>query len=171
MNSCDPGNQQTLCRHLFRENICCETLQLLPVLDRWALLRLMIVKYELYNVSEQLMAQLLQHVQFWHLFMYSQNGLKAALIWKPWGFCTGTSLGYRIGKLWTLPLITAGIIKLTRQTDLGQNGSQSLMANVSYEGQNNCVCYGCVDLPPPVPKKCSSTPGLACTIILHGRWT
>lgn len=93
INSCDPGNQQSLCRHLFRKNICYETLQLLPVLNRWALLRLMIVKYELYNVSEQPTAMLLQHIQCWHLFIYSQSALKAALTSKLWGLYISASLG------------------------------------------------------------------------------
>lgn len=83
-----------LCRHLFRENICYETLQLLPALNRWALLRLMIVKYELYDVSEQPTAMLLQHTQCWHLFIYCQSALKAALTSKLWGLYISASLGY-----------------------------------------------------------------------------
>lgn len=112
--------------------------------------------------------KLLQHVQCWHLFIYSQSALKAALTWKPRGFCIGASLGYRIGNLWTLPLMTVVIIKLVRQPDLGQNGPWSLTANAPYECQHSCVCWGGVNLPPPVPKKRPSTPGLASTRILHG---
>lgn len=83
------------CRHLFRENICYETLQLLAVVNRWALLRLMIVKYELYDVSEQPTAMLLQPIKCWHLFIYSQRALKVALVLKLWGLYISTSLGYK----------------------------------------------------------------------------
>lgn len=126
----------------------------------------MIVKYELY---EQPTVKLLQHGQCWHLFIYSQSALKAALTWKPWGFCIGASpcKSKRTGNLWTLLLMTVVIIKLIRRPDLSQNGPWSLMVNAPYECQNSCVCWGGC-LPPLVPKKCSSAPGLACTRILHG---
>lgn len=65
------------------------------MLNRWALLRLMIVKYELYDVSEQPTAMLLQHIQCWHLFIYSQSALKAALTSKLWDLYISASLGYK----------------------------------------------------------------------------
>lgn len=40
----------------------------------------------------------------------------------------------------------------------------------SLWGSKQLCMLGGGDLPSPVPKKCSSTPGIACTIILHGWW-
>lgn len=67
-------------------------------------------------------AKLLQHIQHWHVFIYSQSALKAALTWKSWSFCISASLGYRIGNLGKLPLMTVNTDKPIRQSGLGQSG-------------------------------------------------
>lgn len=141
-----------LCSHLFRENICYETLQLLPALNRWALLRLMIVKYELYDVSEQPTAMLLQHTQCWHLFIYCQSALKAALTSKS-GACTSVpALVTRIGNLWTLSLNGCDYNKTDNlfgpEWPMVMDGKGS-----SWVSKQLCV-LGVGDLPPPIPDTC-----------------